>query len=390
MARRSDLLASRVPLGGVENQPWESNFNSPRAPVHSTRVPTSQPAPGLSRLVHPAAAAPEPHKSLHLSSSPSAAALTLRRCLLRRSARGAGPPDARGPAAGGGAGGGGGACSPRAVPAPSGASQAPARPLPTAAFGRRMLPGSECYTYTFHSRHDSADLIHPRSPRCHWPGVTSGGGGASAAPIHNPRPAARGRLGAGSAGGARGAACAGTSGASSAAGGRPRASPSESPGLVPGLGLRLLPPGSSAAQRRWPGNRGPAGVPRAALPRPPRPPSAPRRERLPEPAAGSVRVPGEDAWKWSTGASPRGGGGKQGFIERDQRLERLSPPTFDPPSEARYSYFLLSIETDPLFPTWPMRPFSFPQGETPRIKRKYYNQGDWSHYSVSTERGHLF
>lgn len=50
-----------------------------------------------------------------------------------------------------------------------------------------MLPGSECYTYTFHSRHDSADLIHPRSPRCHWPGVTSGWGGASAAPIHNPR-----------------------------------------------------------------------------------------------------------------------------------------------------------------------------------------------------------
>lgn len=63
----------------------------------------------------------------------------------------------------------------------------PALSLPTAAFGRRMLPGSECYTYTFHSRHDSADLIHPRSPRCHWPGVTSGWGGASAAPIHNPR-----------------------------------------------------------------------------------------------------------------------------------------------------------------------------------------------------------
>lgn len=87
-------------------------------------------------------------------------------------------------------GGGGGVSSPRAVPAQSGASQAPARPLPTAAFGRRMLPGSECYTYTFHSRHDSADLIHPRSPRCHWPSVTSGGGGASAAPIHNPRPRA--------------------------------------------------------------------------------------------------------------------------------------------------------------------------------------------------------
>lgn len=126
-------------------------------------------------------------------------------------------------------GGGGGASSPRAVPAQSGASQAPARPLPTAAFGRRMLPGSECYTYTFHSRHDSADLIHPRSPRCHWPSVTSGGGGASAAPIHNPPAAGRGAgaalgaLGARRAGIARLRAAGGLRGRWSA--GRPGASP---------------------------------------------------------------------------------------------------------------------------------------------------------------------
>lgn len=189
--------------------------------------------------------------------------------------------------------GGGGACSPRAVPAPSGASQAPARSLPTAAFGRRMLPGSECYTYTFHSRHDSADLIHPRSPRCHWPGVTSGGGGASAAPIHNPRPAARCRLGAGSAGGAGAVACAGSSGASSAAGGRPRASPSDRPGLVPGLGCV-----SSLREPAPPRGGGQGTRDRLAFPGP-RCPGRPGRPRLP---AGS--------------ASPSLQRGVCGFLER--------------------------------------------------------------------------
>lgn len=112
-----------------------------------------------------------------------------------------------------------------------------ARSLPTAGFGRRMLPGSECYTYTFHSRHDSADLIHPRSPRCHWPGVTSGGGGASAAPIHNPP--------AGGAVPARRRERGGRAGRTALAGDRrclfcsrreAPASPSDRPGLAPGLG----------------------------------------------------------------------------------------------------------------------------------------------------------
>lgn len=263
MARRSDFLVSRVPLGGVENQPWESNFNSPatlpcREHSGSNKSAGARVQPASASCSRGAVTSQIP-ASLFIpfcSGSETPAVFTPALAGPAPRTRAARLQAAAAAALDGGGGGGGGACSPRAVPAPSGASQAPARSLPTAAFGRRMLPGSECYTYTFHSRHDSADLIHPRSPRCHWPGVTSGGGGASAAPIHNPRPAARCRLGAGSAGGVGGAARAVDLRCLFCSRREAPCKPLGSPWSGPGPGLRLLPPGTSAAQRRWPGNRG--------------------------------------------------------------------------------------------------------------------------------------
>lgn len=178
-----------------------------------------------------------------------------------------------------------------------------------------MLPGSECYTYTFHSRHDSADLIHPRSPRCHWPSVTSGGGGASAAPIHNPRPPAeaparrggcRRHRGLGASPPLPGGRSAGLLGASPTA---PRRSATGTPGWA--VPPPAAAPGSSASQRRpWAGGCRETGKRPALLgPRCSGLPRAPSRIR-------SARLP-------AANASPSGRQGVCGFLEKDAR--KLKP-----------------------------------------------------------------
>lgn len=225
------------------------------------------------------------------------------------------------------------------MPAPSGASQAPARSLPTAAFGRRMLPGSECYTYTFHSRHDSADLIHPRSPRCHWPSVTSGGGGASAAPIHNPRPPAEAPARRGGRGDAGSAGIPGLVGRCRRSGGWPLKSPA-APGRArrgprPGQHRPLSPRRELAPPR---GARGAGGTghrpalpglaaraARGALENPVS--SAAYRERLPEQAAGRVRM---EQW-----GEPEGWGRKDRLHRRPPQTRRMPLPAHLWHSEAQ-------------------------------------------------------
>lgn len=173
-----------------------------------------------------------------------------------------------------------------------------------------MLPGSECYTYTFHSRHDSADLIHPRSPRCHWPGVTSGWGGASAAPIHNPRrPAeAPARRGAARARGPRSARAAGGALAG-------RASPTA--GLLhAGPGMQ---PGPDGPQRRGRKCGDVASSPLLGMPR-----VSTSRERLP---AGRLRgpVPGEGCLENGEARGRGVGTSWKASAGRD-----VSPPTLGP------------------------------------------------------------
>lgn len=132
----------------------------------------------------------------------------------------------------------------------------------------------------------------------------------------------------------RSAARAGTSGASSAAGRRPRASPSGRPGLVPGPGSRLLPPGTSAARRRrWPGKRGrwrapgraASAAPGALGSLPGAPPRACSRE-----CAGSWR----GCLKMEHWGEPQGWGREERFHRKRPATRTTLPPSLPstPPS----------------------------------------------------------
>lgn len=112
--------------------------------------------------------------------------------------------------------------------------------------------------------------------------------------------------------------------------------------------------------------------------------SAACRERLPEQAAGSVRVPGERCSKMERCGEPEGWGRKD-FIECDRRPEgSLSPPTLDPLrtsiliSYQAFKQVLYSLQSPALLFLPPStRPIP------PPIKRKYYNQEESLQFFVS-------